>query len=95
MPTPTRCDRGEVSNNSETGFTVLTTVGEYKGGEFVLPQYGVCVPIQPGDVLICQTHKEWHGNWRKVEGHRYSIIGYRRESLRKLEVLPQFQKSGL
>lgn len=71
------------SNNSETGFTVLTTVGKYKGGEFVLPQYGVCVPIQPGDALICQTHKEWHGNWRKVEGHRYSIIGYRRESLRK------------
>ena len=71
------------SNNSETGFTVLTTVGKYTGGEFVLPQYGICVPIQPGDVLICQTHKEWHGNWRKVEGHRYSIIGYRRESLRK------------
>lgn len=71
------------SNNSETGFTVLTTVGKYNGGSFVLPQYGVCVPIQPGDALICQTHKEWHGNWRKVDGHRYSIIGYRRESLRK------------
>jgi hypothetical protein len=71
------------SNNSETGFTVLTTVGKYTGGSFVLPQYGLEIPIKPGDVLIARTHREWHGNFKKVKGTRFSIIGYRRESLRK------------
>lgn len=55
------------SKNAEAGLTVLTTAGEYTGGEFLFPQYGVSIPIQPGDVLIAATHREWHCNFKKVE----------------------------
>jgi hypothetical protein len=70
------------SKNADAGMTVLTTAGDYSGGEFCFPQYGVSIPIQPGDVLIAATHREWHCNFKQVHGMRYSIIGYFREGLK-------------
>jgi hypothetical protein len=69
------------SNNSEAGLTVLTTAGKYRGGEFLLPAYGVSIPVQPGDVLIAATHREWHCNFKLVSGLRFSIITYFRDGL--------------
>jgi hypothetical protein len=69
------------SKNAEAGLTVLVTAGKYTGGEFLFPQYGVSIPIAPGDVLIAATHREWHCNFKKVQGLRYAIIGYFRAGL--------------
>lgn len=71
------------SKNGGDGMSVLSTAGNYKGGEFMFPQYGVVIPIQPGDVLIAATNREFHCNFKKVEGLRYSIVAYFREGLRK------------
>lgn len=46
-----------------SGFGVLSVLseGKYSGGLFVLPQYGVAVNIEHGDVMLADVH-EWHGN---------------------------------
>jgi len=69
------------SNNAEADSRFSRTAGKYTGGEFLFPQFGVAIPIQPGDILIAATHREWHCNFKRVVGLRYSIIGYFREGL--------------
>jgi len=69
------------SNNAEAGLTVLTTAGKYTGGEFLFPQSEWRSLFNRG-TLIAATHREWHCNFKRVVGLRYSIIGYFREGLR-------------
>jgi len=35
--------------------------GQYNGGEFVIPKYGIGVDIRMGDILVANVH-EFHGN---------------------------------
>jgi hypothetical protein len=69
------------SNNADAGLTCLTTFGEFEGGDLLFPQYGIKVVVQPGDLIIAATHREWHCNVRPLTGTRYSLIGYFREGL--------------
>jgi len=69
-------------NNAETGMVVMTTCGDFTGGEFVFLEFGVAIPMPPGSILIAATHQYWHGNFKNVRGLRYSILGYFREGLR-------------
>jgi hypothetical protein len=69
------------SNNADAGLTCLTTFGEFDGGDLLFPQYGMKVIVQPGDLIIAATHREWHCNVRPLTGKRYSLIGYFREGL--------------
>jgi hypothetical protein len=58
-------------------FSVLTSIGKgFTGGTFCLLEYGVKIPVQPGDVLICQSTREWHCNIKPVDGLKYSIVAY-------------------
>ncbi|MGB9232852.1 MAG: hypothetical protein WCC04_00410 [Terriglobales bacterium] len=62
--------------------TCMTTVGqESSGGEFCLLEYGLRIPVRPGDVLIAATCREWHVNLTPVRGTKYSIICYFRRGL--------------
>jgi hypothetical protein len=57
--------------------TCMTTVGrESSGGEFCLLEYGLKIPVRPGDVLIAATCREWHVNLTPVKGTKYSIVCY-------------------
>lgn len=69
------------SKNADAGLTCLTTLGKFTGGSLLFPQYGLEIPIQPGDLLIAATHREWHCNVRKRVGTRYSLITYYRAQL--------------
>jgi hypothetical protein len=62
--------------------TCMTTVSQdASGGEFCLLEYGLRIPIKPGDVLIAATCREWHVNLTPVRGTKYSIITYFRRGL--------------
>jgi Oxygenase domain of the 2OGFeDO superfamily len=72
------------AKNTDLSFTCLTTVGtegEYSGGELCLIEYGVKIPVKPGDVLIAATAREWHCNLTPVKGTKYSIVCYYRRGL--------------
>jgi hypothetical protein len=69
------------SKNADAGLTCLTTLGKFTGGSLLFPQYGIEVPVQPGDLIIAATHREWHCNVRKRVGTRYSLITYYRAQL--------------
>lgn len=43
------------------GNLIVYREGDYKGGHFVLPQYGVEIDLHNEDVLFVNVH-EWHGN---------------------------------
>lgn len=47
----------------KSGFGVLSVLseGEYSGGYFIIPRYGVAVNMTHGDVLLADVH-EYHGN---------------------------------
>ena len=69
-------------------FSCLTSVGEgFKGGRFCFIEYGLEVPVTPGDILICQSTREWHTNIGAVEGLKYSIVAYYKRPL----VSPRFR----
>jgi hypothetical protein len=62
--------------------TCMTTVGkDSTGGEFCLLEYGLKIPVRPGDVLIAATCREWHVNLTPVKGTKYSIVCYFRGGL--------------
>ncbi len=69
------------------GYSALTVVerGAYDGGLFVLPGYRVAVDVREGDVLLCQSHVDLHGNTRMVkrteDAQRLSFVVYLKHSL--------------
>jgi hypothetical protein len=66
------------SKTTDLSLTCMTTVRgtDYEGGAFCLPEYGLKIPVQPGDVLIAATAREWHCNLTPVRGTKYSIVCY-------------------
>lgn len=50
------------------GFGNLTVLerGRYRGGYFVLPQYGIAIDLRQGDHLCVDVH-EYHGNTKLIE----------------------------
>jgi hypothetical protein len=69
------------ARKDQTSFGCLTSIGdgEFAGGEFCLLEYGLRIPVQPGDLLIAQTGREWHTNLTPVRGTKYSIVTYYRK----------------
>jgi hypothetical protein len=67
-------------NGSRLGLACMTSIGgsEYTGGTFCLLEYGIQIPVQPGDLLIAATAREWHCNLTPVQGEKYSIVCYYR-----------------
>lgn len=66
---------------SLTCMTTVATEGEYSGGDFCLIQYGLKIPVKPGDILIAASAREWHCNLTPVKGTKYSIVCYYRRGL--------------
>lgn len=72
-------------------FSCLTSIGgkeDFKGGTFCLLEYGLKVPVTPGDILICQSTREWHTNIGPVEGLKFSIVAYYKQPLPSLNIGP-------
>ena len=74
---------GGNARKDQTSFTALTSVGdgEFSGGAFSLIEYGLEIPVKPGDLLLAQTHREWHLNLSPVKGVKYSMVAYFRRNL--------------
>ena len=62
------------------GTGVMATLGPFAGGYLVLPEYGVAVDYQPGDVLLGDVHGLFHGNCAH-SGERVTVILYVRERM--------------
>ncbi len=58
----------------------MSTLGKFTGGYLVLPEYGVAVDYQPGDVLLGDVHGLLHGNCPHT-GERVTTILYAREKM--------------
>jgi len=75
-------DNNSGAGPNVTNFTCLTSCGEgFDGGTFCLIEYGITIPVTPGDLLICQTSREWHTNLGPVNGEKYSVVAYYRPCL--------------
>ena len=58
------------------GWAVLSVLerGQYNGGCFMLPKYGIGIDIRHGDVLVCDVH-QYHANseiWTTQEQDKYN-----------------------
>ena len=81
---PASIHKDRNANLDQTNFACLTSVGklkengepEFSGGSFCLIEYGIRIPINPGDIFIGQTTREWHCNLDPVVGTKYSVICY-------------------
>lgn len=60
----------------------------YAGGAFCLLEYGIQIPLQPGDLLITATAREWHRNVTPVQGEKYSIVAYYRTGVDNPKMKP-------
>lgn len=68
------------------GYSAMTVIedGAYIGGLFVLPEHRVAIDVREGDVLLCQSHVDVHGNTPiEGRGHRYSFVCYLKHALIK------------
>lgn len=69
------------------GFSTLTVVevGDYDGGELVLPQYRIALDVRTGGIAVKQSHLHMHGNMPlvpKTDGaKRVSFITYLKHAL--------------
>jgi hypothetical protein len=66
------------------GYSALTVLerGAYTGGLFVLPEHRVAIDVREGDVLLVQSHVDWHGNTPIVgDGKRLSFVCYLKHGL--------------
>jgi hypothetical protein len=74
---PASIHKDRNANKDQHNFACLTSLDSgFSGGRFCLIEYGIGVPIQPGDLFIGQTTREWHYNTTPVSGKKYSMIGY-------------------
>ena len=94
-PSAIHKDQGN-ARKDQNSFTCLTSVGQRKksgeigfsGGAFCLIEYGIKIPVKPGDILIAQTTREWHYNVTPVKGVKYSIVCYYRRRLADPNLIP-------
>jgi hypothetical protein len=59
----------------------LTALGRWTGGLLGFPRLGVSFDLRPGDLLIADTNREYHGTVGGVFGNRYSMVAYLHKSL--------------
>lgn len=82
-PSSLHTDRGNAPGG-QPSFTALTTLREpsfKSGGQFCFLEYGLIIPVAPGDVLFGETTREWHLNITPVKGTKYSMVCYYRKDL--------------
>ena len=71
----------------KAGYSALTVIerGFYDGGYFVMPGHRVAIDVREGDVLLCQSHVDIHGNApivkRSDDAKRISFVCYLKHSL--------------
>jgi hypothetical protein len=61
-------------------FGVMSTLGDFRGGEICFPKYRVAVDYRPGDVLLADVH-ELHGNFPVTSGERVSCVLFVRQGI--------------
>jgi hypothetical protein len=68
------------------GNLIVYREGNYDGGYFVLPEYGVAIDLHNTDILFVDVHK-WHGNTEYIncsdDWLRISFVMYYREYMYK------------
>ena len=81
-------DSGDLTN--AMGNLIVWEDGNYTGGYFMLPEYGIMIDIKSNDLLFVDVHK-WHCNtdFKLKEGctdfTRYSFVMYYREYMYRCE----------
>jgi len=69
------------------GYSCLSVVeiGKYDGGYFVMPKHRIAIDVREGDVLLCQSHVDVHGNAPIVkhtpDAKRVSFVCYLKHAL--------------
>lgn len=61
------------SKDWKNGFSVVAPFGNYIGGYLHFPELGLQFIVQPGDVILFQSHLLQHGNTEHL-GHCSSIV---------------------
>lgn len=65
---------------NEGGLACLMAFGPtFTGGDFCLPRLRVAFRLRPGDLLIADNNREYHGNVGGIAGDRISVVAYLRE----------------
>ena len=75
-----------------TGFsTIAAFTGPeqmgWKGGEFILPEYRIAIKLEPGDLLLVDSHSAIHANAPLVgsKNDRLTAVAYFREDMLELK----------
>jgi hypothetical protein len=70
------------TDKGNSDYSILTTIGKWKGCYLGYPQYGVCVNVEEGDFLILNPY-EYHCNTEFVgkTHNRMSIVTYSRDRI--------------
>jgi hypothetical protein len=76
LPTAIHVDEGDLKK----GFGVSCVLGKFKGCAVVLPRFGIAVDLQPGSLLLFDSH-EAHGNLPLTEGERVACVLYCRAKI--------------
>ena len=67
------------SGDLKSGIGVISCMGNFKGGNFCFPNYGIQIELKPTDLLFCNVHKH-HCN-TPITGNRISVVSYIREKM--------------
>jgi hypothetical protein len=60
--------------NLKGAMTALMATGDFKGGDLMIPRWGIAIKLRPGDLLFFDA-EELHGNL-EIEGDRLSFAFY-------------------
>lgn len=63
-------------------FGVMTTLGDFQGGEICFPRYRIAIDYQPGDLLLADVH-QLHGNFPLLSGERVACVLFVRKGIHK------------
>ncbi|GJN93369.1 hypothetical protein Rhopal_006422-T1 [Rhodotorula paludigena] len=65
--------------DAKFGWLAETVAGRFSGGEMFLPQLGIVIPLQPGDLLLIRSALLEHCVL-PFEGERYAVVAFRHQS---------------
>jgi len=69
-----------LNRKNEGGLACLMAFGPtFTGGDLCLPRLRVAFRLRPGDLLIADNNREYHGNVGGIYGDRISVVAYLRE----------------
>lgn len=71
------------ADREDAGLTWVIPLGEYEGGDLCIPQYGMRIPLKPGDAIAFHANILGHHSSELLSGNRLALTCFTDRNIKR------------